>query len=161
MKTVKFSPDCFCLCSPSAGIEPTGNRVMRPAVFTVDTFSAGHGQVTVYLDHPDGTREEVRTTHSSSSVFISVCSVFSLFNDKPAVILCFCFILDEPCPLHDTWSVFIIFLCVCVDQLKAEPNEGKKTFSITYIPQVIGTHKVNDILFSSSETLISPANVSG
>lgn len=32
---------------------------MRPAVFTVDTFSAGQGQVTVYLDHPDGTREEV------------------------------------------------------------------------------------------------------
>lgn len=42
------------------GIEPTGNRVMRPAVFTVDTFSAGQGQVTVYLDHPDGAREEVR-----------------------------------------------------------------------------------------------------
>ena len=32
---------------------------MRPAVFTVDTFSAGQGHVTVYLDHPDGTREEV------------------------------------------------------------------------------------------------------
>ncbi|KAF6727361.1 Filamin-B [Oryzias melastigma] len=28
------------------GIEPTGNRVLRPAVFTVDTFSAGQGQVT-------------------------------------------------------------------------------------------------------------------
>ncbi|CAG5977731.1 unnamed protein product [Menidia menidia] len=41
------------------GIEPTGNRVLRPAVFTVDAFSAGQGQVTVYLDHPDGTREEV------------------------------------------------------------------------------------------------------
>lgn len=48
---------------PPAGIEPTGNRVMRPAVFTVDTFSAGQGQVTVYLDHPDGTREEVRPPH--------------------------------------------------------------------------------------------------
>lgn len=41
---------------------------MRPAVFTVDTFSAGQGQVTVYLDHPDGTREEVRTKSSSCSV---------------------------------------------------------------------------------------------
>lgn len=48
--------------SSSAGIEPTGNRVLRPAVFTVDTFSAGQGQVTVYLDHPDGTREEVKST---------------------------------------------------------------------------------------------------
>lgn len=46
------------LC-PLQGIEPNGNRVMRPAVFTVDTFSAGQGQVMVYLDHPDGTREEV------------------------------------------------------------------------------------------------------
>lgn len=42
-----------------SGIEPTGNRVLRPAVFTVDTFSAGQGQVMAYLDHPDGTREEV------------------------------------------------------------------------------------------------------
>lgn len=43
-----------------SGIEPTGNRVLRPAVFTVDAFSAGQGHVTVYLDQPDGTREEVR-----------------------------------------------------------------------------------------------------
>lgn len=33
-------------------------------------------------------------------------------------------------------------LCL-VDQLKAEPNEGKKTYSVTYIPQVMGPHKVN------------------
>lgn len=45
---------------PAAGIERTGNRVRRPTMFTVDAFSAGQGQVTVYLDHPDGTREEVR-----------------------------------------------------------------------------------------------------
>uniref|UniRef100_A0A8D0AWD5 Filamin B n=1 Tax=Sander lucioperca TaxID=283035 RepID=A0A8D0AWD5_SANLU len=43
-----------------------GNRVLRPAVFTVDTFSAGQGQVTVYLDHPDGTREEVRQQNPPS-----------------------------------------------------------------------------------------------
>lgn len=34
-------------------------------------------------------------------------------------------------------------LSVCVDQLKAEPNDGKKTFSVTYIPQVMGPHKVS------------------
>lgn len=67
-----------------SGIEPTGNRVMRPAVFTVDTFSAGQGQVTVYVEDPEGRREEV----------------------KPAL------------------------------------NEGKKTYSVTYIPQVMGPHKV-------------------
>lgn len=61
----------------AAGIEPTGNRVLRPAVFTVDTFSAGQGQVTVYLDHPDGTREEVRVISFSLSFFTSVnCAMF-------------------------------------------------------------------------------------
>ncbi|XP_030585128.1 filamin B a isoform X2 [Archocentrus centrarchus] len=82
------------------GIEPTGNRVLRPAVFTVDTFSAGQGQVTVYLDHPDGTREE----------------------------------------------------------LKAEPNEGKKTYSVTYVPQVMGPHKVT-VLFAGQEIPKSPFEV--
>lgn len=56
---------------------------MRPAVFTVDTFSAGQGQVTVYLDHPDGTREEVTEQPSSGlilyfSVVMRDCSVLSL-----------------------------------------------------------------------------------
>ncbi|XP_072237631.1 filamin-B isoform X1 [Leuresthes tenuis] len=82
------------------GIEPTGNRVLRPAVFTVDTFSAGQGQVTIYLDHPDGTREE----------------------------------------------------------LTAEPNEGKKTYSVTYIPQVMGAHKVT-VLFAGQEIPKSPFEV--
>ncbi len=77
----EWSPEWFVL---SSGIEPTGNRVMRPAVFTVDTFSAGQGQVTVYVEDPEGRREEV----------------------KPAL------------------------------------NEGKKTSSVTYIPQVMGPHKV-------------------
>ncbi|XP_037604615.1 filamin-B [Sebastes umbrosus] len=82
------------------GIEPTGNRVMRPAVFTVDTFSAGQGQVTIYLDHPDGTREE----------------------------------------------------------LKAEPNEGKKTFSVSYIPKVVGPHKVT-VMFAGQQIPKSPFEV--
>lgn len=42
--------------------------MLRPAVFTVDTFSAGQGQVTVYLDHPDGTREEVNGDGSVGAV---------------------------------------------------------------------------------------------
>lgn len=61
-----------------------GNRVMQPAVFTVDTFSAGQGQVTVYIEDPEGRREEV----------------------------------------------------------KAMLNEGKKTYTVTYTPQVMGPHKV-------------------
>ncbi|XP_076125415.1 filamin B a [Alosa pseudoharengus] len=82
------------------GIEPVGNRVMRPAVFTVDAFSAGQGQVTVYIEDPEGTREEV----------------------------------------------------------KAVPNEGKKTFSVTYIPQVMGLHKVT-VLFAGQQIPKSPFEV--
>ncbi|XP_061544524.1 filamin-B [Phycodurus eques] len=82
------------------GIEPTGNRVLRPAVFTVDTFSAGQGQVTVYLDHPGGTRQE----------------------------------------------------------LKAEPNDAKKTYDVTYVPQVVGTHKVT-VLFVGQPIPKSPFEV--
>lgn len=69
----------------SSGIEPVGNRVMQPAMFTVDTFSAGQGQVMVYVEDPEGRREEV----------------------------------------------------------KAVLNEGKKTYSVMYIPQVMGPHKVS------------------
>ncbi|XP_077428421.1 filamin B a isoform X1 [Vanacampus margaritifer] len=82
------------------GIEPTGNRVLRPAVFTVDTFSAGQGPVTVYLDHPDGTRQE----------------------------------------------------------LKVEPNDAKKTYAVSYVPQVIGTHKVT-VLFAGQPIPKSPFEV--
>uniref|UniRef100_A0A8C1VE24 Filamin B n=1 Tax=Cyprinus carpio TaxID=7962 RepID=A0A8C1VE24_CYPCA len=82
------------------GIEPSGNRVMRPAVFTVDTFSAGQGQVTVYVEDPEGRREEV----------------------KPVL------------------------------------NEGKKTYSVTYIPQVMGPHKVT-VLFAGQQIPKSPFEV--
>lgn len=48
--------------------------------------------------------------------------------------------------------------CVCLkitslfvsDQLKAEPNEGKKTFGVTYVPQVIGSHKVSAAILSAN-----------
>ncbi|XP_067288443.1 filamin-B isoform X2 [Pseudorasbora parva] len=83
------------------GIEPTGNRVMRPAVFTVDTFSAGQGQVMVYVEDPEGRREEV----------------------SPVL------------------------------------NEGKKTYSVTYIPQVMGPHKVT-VLFAGQQIPKSPFEVS-
>ncbi|XP_075880927.1 filamin B a isoform X2 [Nelusetta ayraudi] len=82
------------------GIERTGNRVRRPTKFTVDTFSAGQGQVTIYLDHPDGTTEE----------------------------------------------------------LKAELNEGKKTFTVSYTPQVIGLHQVR-VLFAGQPIPKSPFEV--
>lgn len=42
------------------GIEPTGNVVMKKAEFTVETISAGMGEVLVYVEDPAGHREEVR-----------------------------------------------------------------------------------------------------
>lgn len=58
---------------------------MKPAVFTVDTISAGQGQITVYVEDPEGMKEEV----------------------------------------------------------KAQLDDGKKTYSVTYVPQVTGPHKVS------------------
>lgn len=42
-----------------AGIERHGNKVLQPAVFTVDTLEAGSGEVLVYVEDPEGHTEEV------------------------------------------------------------------------------------------------------
>lgn len=44
----------------SEGVEPVGNVVMKKAIFTVETISAGMGEVLVYVEDPAGHREEVR-----------------------------------------------------------------------------------------------------
>ena len=49
----------MCLCKPVAGIEPTGNMVKQPAKFTVDTISAGQGDLMVFVEDPEGNKEEV------------------------------------------------------------------------------------------------------
>lgn len=54
---------CFLTLLPPLlceGIEPIGNVVMKKAVFTVETISAGMGEVLVYVEDPAGHREEVR-----------------------------------------------------------------------------------------------------
>ncbi|XP_053908181.1 filamin-A isoform X1 [Cuculus canorus] len=42
------------------GIEPTGNMVKQQAEFTVETISAGQGDVLVYVEDPAGHREEAK-----------------------------------------------------------------------------------------------------
>uniref|UniRef100_A0AAQ4P6X9 Calponin-homology (CH) domain-containing protein n=1 Tax=Gasterosteus aculeatus aculeatus TaxID=481459 RepID=A0AAQ4P6X9_GASAC len=42
------------------GIEPHGNKVLQPAVFTVDTLEAGSGEVLVYVEDPEGYKEEAK-----------------------------------------------------------------------------------------------------
>uniref|UniRef100_A0A8C5WJ73 Filamin B n=1 Tax=Leptobrachium leishanense TaxID=445787 RepID=A0A8C5WJ73_9ANUR len=44
------------------GVEPTGNMVKRPAPFTVETISAGQGEVLVFVEDPEGNREEAKVT---------------------------------------------------------------------------------------------------
>uniref|UniRef100_A0A3B3XYD3 Calponin-homology (CH) domain-containing protein n=1 Tax=Poecilia mexicana TaxID=48701 RepID=A0A3B3XYD3_9TELE len=44
------------------GIEPVGNVVMKKAMFTVETISAGMGEVLVYVEDPAGHREEAKVT---------------------------------------------------------------------------------------------------
>lgn len=61
------------LLSPllSEGVEPVGNVVMKKAVFTVETISAGMGEVLVYVEDPAGHREEVR--HWGFTVLVRYC----------------------------------------------------------------------------------------
>lgn len=59
--------------STLAGIEPTGNMVKKRAEFTVETRSAGQGEVLVYVEDPAGHQEEVgpaagRARHCSASI---------------------------------------------------------------------------------------------
>uniref|UniRef100_A0A672SJL9 Filamin C n=1 Tax=Sinocyclocheilus grahami TaxID=75366 RepID=A0A672SJL9_SINGR len=42
------------------GIEPQGNMVLNPAVFTVETLEAGLGEVIVYVEDPEGHTEEAK-----------------------------------------------------------------------------------------------------
>uniref|UniRef100_A0A8C4YNQ6 Filamin B n=1 Tax=Gopherus evgoodei TaxID=1825980 RepID=A0A8C4YNQ6_9SAUR len=44
------------------GVEPHGNMVKQPAIFTVDTISAGQGDVMVFIEDPAGNREEAKVT---------------------------------------------------------------------------------------------------
>ncbi|PIO31737.1 Filamin-A [Aquarana catesbeiana] len=44
------------------GIEPTGNMVKKRAEFTVETISAGSGEVIVYVEDPAGHKEEAKVT---------------------------------------------------------------------------------------------------
>uniref|UniRef100_A0A8C6NZL1 Filamin C n=1 Tax=Nothobranchius furzeri TaxID=105023 RepID=A0A8C6NZL1_NOTFU len=42
------------------GIESHGNKVLQPAIFTVDTLEAGSGEVLVFVEDPEGHKEEAK-----------------------------------------------------------------------------------------------------
>uniref|UniRef100_A0AAR2JX40 Calponin-homology (CH) domain-containing protein n=1 Tax=Pygocentrus nattereri TaxID=42514 RepID=A0AAR2JX40_PYGNA len=54
------------------GIEPQGNMVMKPAVFTVETLEAGLGEVIVYVEDPEGHTEEVTVPNNDKKRTYSV-----------------------------------------------------------------------------------------
>lgn len=65
----------MCLCIYITGIEPHGNKVLQPAVFTVETLEAGSGEVLVYVEDPEGYKEEACYTYTMSfNVLQSVAS---------------------------------------------------------------------------------------
>jgi len=53
-------------------VEPAGNVVMKKAVFTVETISAGMGEVLVYVEDPAGHREEVNALSRLPSLSLSL-----------------------------------------------------------------------------------------
>jgi len=65
------------------GIEPQGNMVLKPAVFTVETLEAGLGEVIVYVEDPEGHTEEVRSVIYNSLAFCKWCiNVKQIFKLK-------------------------------------------------------------------------------
>lgn len=52
------------------GIEPTGVNVGAPTMFTIETFSAGKGNVEVFIENPKGKLEPVSLT------FKKLCILF-------------------------------------------------------------------------------------
>ena len=51
--------EIFCSGVICIGLEPDGVCALAPARFTVETFSAGRGEVTVTVINGDGQEEEV------------------------------------------------------------------------------------------------------
>lgn len=49
----------MCWCDLYSGLEPKGVCALAPARFTVETFSAGRGDVYIEIIGPDGNPAEV------------------------------------------------------------------------------------------------------
>uniref|UniRef100_A0A3Q3M388 Filamin C, gamma a (actin binding protein 280) n=1 Tax=Labrus bergylta TaxID=56723 RepID=A0A3Q3M388_9LABR len=62
LKPKQLFPDKAKAYGP--GIEPNGNKVLKPAVFTVETQEAGSGEVLVYVEDPEGHKEEAKVKPS-------------------------------------------------------------------------------------------------
>lgn len=98
------------------GIEPTGNMVKKRAEFIVETRSAGQGEVLVYVEDPAGHQEEVGLSIEQAG----------------------------SCYVPPLEGLFLTFFPL---QAKVTANNDKnRTFSVWYVPEVTGTHKVSTCL---------------
>lgn len=71
----------FAVCCDCIGLESKGVCALAPARFTVETFSAGRGEITIQVLNDDGTTEEV-TSHNSNSITLLQINNFSIDNLK-------------------------------------------------------------------------------
>lgn len=95
---------------------------MKKATFTVETISAGMGEVLVYVEDPAGHREEVMQW------LFQVSPVFTVF------FVTFFFCAHGIVHLKNP-KIF---------QAKVTANNDKnRTYSVYYIPKVTGMHKVS------------------
>lgn len=62
------------------GLEANGVCALAPAKFTVETFSAGRGEVSVQVTNPDGDVEEVTAAASAVHWRVPLCEVVVLFR---------------------------------------------------------------------------------
>uniref|UniRef100_A0A3P9BEY4 Filamin C n=1 Tax=Maylandia zebra TaxID=106582 RepID=A0A3P9BEY4_9CICH len=162
------------------GIEPHGNKVLQPAVFTVETLEAGSGEVLVYVEDPEGHKEEDKT--DSVKVLFAGQDI-----DKSPYTVNVAKALGDPSKvqargpgLEPTGNVankptyFDIYTAgagngdvsvVIVDpQGKKDTvelileNKGDSVFRCTYRPVLEGPHKIH-VLFAGQEIPKSPFTV--
>lgn len=103
---------------------------MKPAVFTVETLEAGSGEVLVFVEDPEGHKEEA--SHKMLSKGLSIVNILldnTLLPDLKNI--------TSYLPVN---PLLLGFVCL---QAKVKPNNDKKrTYTVTYVPKVEGVHKV-------------------
>ncbi|MGH0130078.1 UNVERIFIED_CONTAM: hypothetical protein FKN15_040916 [Acipenser sinensis] len=133
------------------GIEPTGNVVMKRAQFTVETISAGMGEVLVYVEDPAGHREEVPPLIKMTSAMVTRPCFWSpnCAHDCPPVVGAGVgevgVVVVDPSGRKDTVEYRV-------------EDKGNSSYHCTYKPTLEGAHTIY-ITFSGAQIPKSPFTV--
>ena len=103
------------------GVEPTGPVVGAPANFTVETFSAGKGNVEVIVEDPRGQKIAVSLSLHNPGGRCHSCHAKRLFHNNNNLLL----------------QVEVKF-----------NNDRNLSYSCSYKPQMEGVHRVTVSVFS-------------